>query len=37
MCDSKIQKKITNEIVEKAEVEEVNKTVSEKVFYLLHG
>ena len=37
MCDSKIQKKIANEIVEKAEVEEVNKTVSESVFYLPHG
>ena len=34
--DSIIQEQRANEIIEKVEVEEVNETVSERVFYLPH-
>ena len=35
-CDTIIQVQRANQIVKKAEVEEVNKTVSERVFYPPH-
>ena len=35
--DSIIQEQRANEIIEKVKVEEVNETVSERVFYLPHG
>ena len=34
--DSIIQEQRANEIIEKVKVEEVNETVSERVFYLPH-
>ena len=36
MYDSIIQEQRANEIIEKVEVEEVNETLSERVFCLLH-
>ena len=35
-CDTIIQVQRANQIIKKVEVEEVNKTVSERVFYLPH-
>ena len=35
--NNKIQKQRAKEIIEKVEVEEVNETVNETVFYLQHG